>query len=99
MAKDKRTKGCSNPDCQKAERKAKFKEEENFCPICSSELVFVCAKCHGPIDDEGPSHKICGSCEAASNDRKARVIDGGKKVAAGVGSVALTVAGVLLKRK
>ena len=99
MAKDKRIKGCSNPLCQKAERKSKFKAEENFCPICGSELVFVCAKCHGPLEDERPNHKICGGCEAAASDRKAKVIDGGKKMAASTGSVALAVAGVLLRKK
>lgn len=99
MAKDKRIKGCSNPLCQKAERKSKFKAEENFCPICGSDLVFVCAKCHGPLEDEGPNRKICGGCEAAASDRKAKVIDGGKKMAASAGSVALAVAGVLLRKK
>lgn len=99
MAKDKRIKGCSNPLCQKAEKKSKFKAEENFCPICGSELVFVCAKCHGPLEDEGPGHRTCCGCEAAASDRKAKVVDSGKKMAAGAGSAALAVASVLLRKK
>lgn len=99
MAKDKRVKGCTDPACIKAEKKTKFKVEENFCPICGAELVFVCTKCHGPLDDEGPNHKVCSGCEAASSDRKAKVVDGAKKAGGVVGGVALTVAGVLLKRK
>lgn len=61
--------------------------------------MFVCAKCHGPLEDEGPGHRTCGGCEAAASDRKAKVVDGGKKVAAGAGSVALAVAGVLLRKR
>lgn len=99
MAKDKRAKGCSNPDCQKAEKKVKFKAEENFCPICGSELVFVCAKCHGPLDDEGSEHRVCSSCEATTNDRKAMVIDGGKKFAVGAGSVVLAAISVFVRKK
>lgn len=97
--KDRRIKGCSNPLCQKAEKKSKFKAEENFCPICGSELVFVCAKCHGPLEDEGSNHRTCSGCEAAASDRKAKAIDGGKKVAASAGGIALAVASVLLRKK
>lgn len=99
MAKDKRVKGCSDPSCQKAEKKVKFKAEENYCPICGSELVFVCSKCHGPLEDEGPNHRVCSGCEAVANDRKAKAIDGGKKVGGVIGSVALAVAGFIAKKK
>lgn len=99
MAKDKRVKGCSNPDCEKANKKAKFKAEENYCSICGSTLVYVCAQCHGPLDDEGPDHRICGGCEATNNDRKAKAINGVKKAVGVVGGVTLTAFGVLAKKK
>lgn len=86
MTKDKRVKGCPNPACKKAEKKAKFKAEENYCPICGSELVIVCAKCHGPLDDEGPEHRICDGCEADMHDRKAKITDGAKKIAPALAS-------------
>lgn len=99
MAKDKRVRGCSNPTCQKAQEKAKFKAEENYCPICGSELVFVCAKCHGPLDDEGPRHKICAGCEATVNDRREKMADGAKKVGGVIAGVACAAVTIMLKRR
>lgn len=59
----------------------------------------MCAKCHGPLDDEGPGHKVCAGCEAAVNDRKEKVVDGTKKVGGVIASVAGAAVAIILKRK
>ncbi|RNL48085.1 hypothetical protein [Paraeggerthella hongkongensis] len=99
MSKDKRVKGCSNPECPKAESKVQYKSDECFCVTCGSELVFVCAKCHGPLDDEGAKHRVCAACEAAAEDKKAKIVDGAKKAGGVVVGVAGTAIAVLLKKR
>jgi hypothetical protein len=100
MMKDKRVKGCPEPSCQKFSSKYKFKAEDKYCTACGSELVFVCAKCHGPIDDaEGPTHRICAGCEANNKDRVAKIQHGAKNVAAAVASVGAVAVGIIAKKK
>lgn len=69
MAKDRRKKGCPNPECKYNTKKKKFDSDVNFCPNCGAPLVLVCAKCFGPLEDKGPSHTLCGFCEAVEQKK------------------------------
>lgn len=97
--KDKRVKGCPNPDCSKNREHAKFKAEDTYCTECASELVFVCAMCGRALEDSGPNHRICSICEAEKADRRDKAIDFGKKaIGCGFAAVSLVI-GVLQKNK
>ena len=95
MEKDKRIKGCANESCDSFLAKRKFSSSDSYCSACGMGLVFVCSKCHGPIEDEGPKHRLCRSCEAKAKDQKQKRNDAMKKavapVAAGAGAVAYCV--------
>lgn len=82
--KDKRIKGCPNPECDKNAKKFRYKSDDTYCTHCGQGLVFVCAKCFKKIDHEGVEHKICAHCEAATEQRKAGRADVAKKVGTGV---------------
>ena len=99
MPKDKRVKGCPNPNCPKAEGKTKYKSDDRYCVSCGNELVFVCAKCHGPLDDEGPKHRICAGCEAAAEDRKANGASMAKKASGFLAGVMLIGIGFIGKKR
>ena len=64
MSHDNRKKGCPNEVCDMHIKQTKMRANYLFCPICSTELVFVCSKCFKKINDEGPHHKYCALCEA-----------------------------------
>lgn len=83
--KDRRVKCCPNENCEHNRNRKKhlYNAKDRFCTSCGSELVFACAKCFGPISDDGPKHKICMSCEAKAEDRKEKVRAVGGKIAAG----------------
>ena len=70
MPKDKRIKGCPNPDCECNRKKHKYTADDRFCTRCGSELVFVCKVCFKKLADEGPQHVICGKCAAERDDRR-----------------------------
>lgn len=88
MPKDKRKKGCPNKNCE-MHANGKFQTVENdFCPKCGAELVFVCSKCFTEIEDKGAAHRICKGCEAKADQKKEEVKDaivevGGKIIAGG----------------
>lgn len=67
----------------------------SYCSNCGSELVFVCKKCGSRIEDEGPKHTICASCEAERQDHQDAVVEVAQKVAAGAGAVGAATAAVL----
>ena len=70
MAKDKRSKGCPNSECERNKRQYLYKATDSYCTICGTQLVYVCPKCYRKLDDQGPKHVICSSCEAEREDRK-----------------------------
>ena len=83
---DTRKKGCPNEGCKQHEKKIKMKADYGFCPICGSELVYVCTKCFDEIEDLGPKHKICKHCEIEAKDKRDQVVEkvkGGAKKASG----------------
>ena len=90
--KDKRSRACPNEECSKFKSKVKFKGEEQYCSVCGSRLVLVCAKCSGPLEDKGPSHKVCRGCEAKAADLKTKAVDVAKKA----GGTAVTAAGAAI---
>lgn len=96
--RDKRTKCCSNEDCEHGSKRKKYKYSAGdlYCKACGSELVFVCSKCLGPLADQGLSHKLCMTCEAKAKDRKDNVAGAGKKVA-GVAVGAAVAVGAFIK--
>ena len=89
--RDKRAKGCPNPECEMNLKKFRYGASDIYCTKCGTELVFVCRKCFRKIEDAGPGHSICGVCEAKSEEQKARLISLGKKV----GGVALAAGAAL----
>ena len=73
MAKDKRIKGCYNLACKRYRKEYKYETTDNFCTICGQELVYVCAECFEKIEDHGPEHKLCSTCEAKHQARREAV--------------------------
>lgn len=72
MAKDKRIKGCPNAECNRNQKKYRYKATDKYCTICGSELVLVCQDCFQKLADLGPKHVRCNSCAAEREDRKHR---------------------------
>ena len=95
--RDKRAKGCPNPECEMNLKKFRYGASDIYCTKCGTELVFVCSKCFSKIEDTGPNHSICVVCEAKSEERKARLIDFGKK-AGGVALAAVATLPVAAKK-
>ena len=91
MTKDKRIKGCYNLECKRYRKEYKYEVTDNFCTICGTPLVFVCAECFEKIEDNGPEHKLCAACEAkhqAKHDAIAENVEKVKNAAAvGIGVV------------
>lgn len=83
-------KGCGKESCEAHKKKITYKNSEAFCSKCGSPLVYVCKDCYTQLPDD--TDKYCVRCLAKHEDRK----DKTKKVAAGVGGVALAVGGVIL---
>ena len=84
-------KGCSNDSCKAHKKKIIYKESEGFCSTCGSPLVYVCKDCYTQLPTD--ADKYCVRCLAKHEDRKVKA----KKVAAGVGTGALAVGGVMFK--
>ena len=97
--KDRRSKGCPNPACGANQKMMKFKADDGVCPKCGTQLSFVCSssKCYSSIEDQGPKHRICASCEAKKADRKDAILDKGGKALSGIGIVGAVVVGVIKK--
>ena len=87
---DKRKKACPNEKCVDY-KKRKYNNNENVCPICGTNLVYVCksVKCYKPIEDIGPKHCRCEECSAKREDTKDRIINKCKKTIIGAGTFVL----------
>ena len=97
--KDKRTKGCWNPECVNHKKHVKFPAADNYCPRCRSELVYVCARCGGRLEDINRKHRICFKCEerreSNAENRKAAVTN----VMSAAAAVGTAAADIISKRK
>ena len=60
--KDKRIKGCPEPDCIRHTEHYKYKPTDMFCTLCGAPLVFVCAKCFEEIGDTEDQRRYCENC-------------------------------------
>lgn len=96
MAKDKRIKGCSNENCEMHIDKKKMSVDDSFCPKCGSKLMYVCSKCFKEIEDNGPEHKLCLSCEAEAEAKKEKIKDTAKAAAGKVGAAGIAVGGAFV---
>ena len=89
---DNRKKGCPNIECEQYE-KVKMPAQYRKCPMCGTELVYVCAKpkCFNEIEDIGPKHRVCRDCEIEAQEKRDKVknnLQGGAKKAAAAAAVA-----------
>ena len=102
MATDKRVKGCSNPECVNHIKKIKMKAEDEYCPKCGTELVFVCKKCFSEIQDIDEDHRICTHCIEEAQEKKEKRIEKvknyGKKAAVAAGTGVLAVGGKIVTK-
>lgn len=102
MAKDKRIKGCPNEECANHIKKTRFKADQEVCPDCGAELVFVCRKCFCEIQDINEKHRVCRHCMEKSiqkkEEQKEAVKGVAKKVAAGAGVAVVGVGGKILNK-
>lgn len=91
---DRRKKGCPNESCILYTKKVKQSAENDFCPKCGTKLIYVCAhaKCFDEIEDLGPKHRICSSCEIEIQEKKQKVADGAKNVVGKAGKAVVAVA-------
>ena len=87
--KDKRIKGCPDPDCARHNEHYKYKPDDRFCTLCGSQLVFVCAKCFEEIEDTEDKRGFCEGCkpnqskDAAGEQKQSKENKKEKKKAAG----------------
>ena len=61
--KDKRIKGCPDPGCARHNEHYKYKPTDQFCTLCGSQLVYVCAKCFKEIEDTEDRRRYCEDCK------------------------------------
>jgi len=78
----KRVKGCVNKACIANKKNLIYKESDDFCSKCGSDLSYICKKCHTQLPDN--SNKFCIRCSAEIQDQKDRAL----KIA---GATAMTV--------
>lgn len=78
--KDKRIKACWNPRCKRCKTHYKYTAADKYCSLCRRELVFVCSKCGGLLEDEGRRHRVCYKCI----ERKVNNAENRKEAAANV---------------
>lgn len=99
--KDKRVKSCPNIACEhNINQKAhKYSAGDRYCSACSTELVFACSRCLGPLTDDGPKHKICGNCEGEIADRKVKIKKIGGSIVAGMGTLGAGIVAISKKGK
>lgn len=87
-------KGCINTECNSFQKNKKYKDNEfEFCPECGSKLEHVCKKCPTVVNDD--KQKLCLHCQAAKEERNAKIVDNGKKVLGGVAGVVVAAGGAL----
>ena len=86
--RDRRSKGCPNPQCDRNKEKFRYKASDAYCTHCGGKLVFVCERCFGPIEDAGPNHRICPHCQAKIDDRADKRRDIAQRAVGGVVAVA-----------
>lgn len=102
MATDKRVKGCSNPECVNHIKRIKMKPDDEYCPKCGSELVFVCKKCFSEIQDIDEDHRVCIHCIEEAREKKEKTIekakDYGKKAVVAAGTGVLAVGGKIVTK-
>ena len=91
MEKDYRKKGCPNVACERHEKKIRLRSTEKYCPLCGTPLVYVCAKCFDEIEDIGPKHNICLTCEAKKDQVRENTGKNARRAASAVGAVAASV--------
>lgn len=58
----KKNKGCFNPNCSIFKTRKKLDEDFKYCPLCTSELSYVCADKHCYTLLENPLQIYCDSC-------------------------------------
>ena len=92
--KDKRIKGCWNPKCKRCKQHYKYAASDKYCSLCKSELVYICSKCGGLLEDEGRKHRVCNKCIA----NKEANAENRKEAAASVLSAAAAVGNVVADR-
>ena len=93
--RDRRSKGCPNPQCDRNKEKFRYKASDAYCTHCGGKLVFVCERCFGPIEDAGPNHRICPRCQAKIDDRADKRRDNAQKAVGGVMAVGTAVAALI----
>lgn len=88
MGKDKRVKACPNADCDRNEKKYRYKSTDKYCTFCGAALVFVCADCFKKISADDPHHIRCAYCEAKREDLKHNNAKKIERIKSGVASTA-----------
>ena len=87
---------------RKSRQKNKMKAEDEYCPKCGAELVFVCKKCFKEIQDIDEDHRICNHCIEEAQEKKEKRIekvkDYGKKAAVAAGTGVLAVGGKIVTK-
>lgn len=73
--KDKRIKGCPDPDCTRHSEHYKYKPTDRFCTLCGSQLVYVCAKCFKEIADSEDQRRFCEDCKPKQKKDRAEAQD------------------------
>ena len=63
-----KVKGCINIQCVAKHKEIRFKEDDSFCSKCGQELVYVCEKCHEPVEE--PDKKYCLKCQEEIDRKK-----------------------------
>lgn len=82
----KKHKGCFNRECITFKRRDKYPEEYIYCPMCKSELNYVCndRKCYNILDN--PLQAYCESCLEVRKTKQEK-----RKETLGKGAKALSV--------
>ena len=98
--KDKRIKGCPDPGCARHNEHYKYKPTDQFCTLCGSQLVYVCAKCFKELEDTEDRRRYCEDCKPKqSKDSTGTQKPPKEKKASGKGKEAVSRSVAVIKGK
>ena len=66
-------KGCVNRNCKAYTKKIIYKDEFDYCPLCSEKLEYVCADCWKVLEHD--TYRYCEACKVKREQKREKTIE------------------------